>query len=179
MFKLSPARWISGTPRTKKVLLALVISITVMLGASAATALALATTSGGTSPKAASPATSSTSASDSALVASLAQVVEARTSVLPSEAQVFHTTLGAAADVVDADVAGRSVNDSVTVVLFSGNFTDYGARVPPGDTTPITGSVISFVVNSSGEATDYGIGPEPSDTTALGTGTDVSATSGG
>jgi hypothetical protein len=61
----------------------------------------------------------------------------------------------------------------VTVILFSGTFTDHAARVPPGSTAVITGTEISLVYDKNGTSTDYGVETKPVDTSALGNPTTV------
>jgi hypothetical protein len=94
----------------------------------------------------------------STLVAQLAGAVKTRTGVEPTTADVYQTTRGEAA-AVGASTVGYDNSGSVTVVVFTGNFTDSFARIPRGANAP-SGSTITFVVDpSTGVATDYSIGP--------------------
>ena len=108
------------------------------------------------------------SAATSSLVSQLAEVVNQRTGVTPSSADVYQTTRSIANEVVDAGLDGFSGSDAVSVVVFTGNFTDNSARIPRGGVAP-AGTTITFVVDSStGKSTDYGIGPAPSDLAQMG-----------
>jgi hypothetical protein len=112
--------------------------------------------------------TAPTSAATSNWVSQLANVVDQRTGVMPTSADVYQTTRGVANQVVDANLEGYSSTDPVTVVVFTGDFTDNSARIPQGGTAP-TGTTITFVVDqSTGQSTDYGIGPEPSNISQMG-----------
>ncbi len=131
---------------------------------------------GGTALSGVMTASGSNNPSDASLVASAASVVQTRTGVLPTQAEVYHTTRGVAANVVAANAGGKGVDPSeqVTVIVFQGNFVDHSARELPG-AAPASGNTISFTYNSStGESTDYSIGPSPSNISMMGTPTPVS-----
>jgi hypothetical protein len=51
---------------------------------------------------------------------------------------------------------GYDGSSPVTVVIFTGSFTDHQARGPMGAADP-TGTTISYVVDQSGTTTDYGL----------------------
>ncbi len=136
-------------------------------------ALALSLVTAATAGCAARQAGQSPTASEARLVASAAQVVASRTGVRPSSGLVFHTTRANAATTVDASVTGRPAAAPVTVILFSGTFTDHAAHVPPGSKAVVTGTEISLVYDENGMSTDYGVETKPVDTAALGDGSTV------
>ena len=119
------------------------------------------------------PGQSAAARASASLVTSAAQVVASRTGVHPASARVFHTTRANAATAVDASATGRSADAPVTVILFSGAFTDHAARVPPGSKAIVTGTEISLVYDENGKSTDYGVEKKPVDTSALGDGETV------
>jgi hypothetical protein len=118
------------------------------------------------------PDPSTSPEASASLATSAADVVAARTGVHPVSAVVFHTTRAKAATAVDASTGGRAANAPVTVILFSGTFTDHAARVPPAS-KEVTGTEISLVYDENGESTDYGVETKPVDTSALGDGKTV------
>lgn len=105
---------------------------------------------------------------DQQIVDQLVSVVQQRTNVRPTMASVYHTTRSEAGAVVDAQIFGYDPAAPVTVVVFSGNFTDNSASVPAGRPQP-TGTIITFVVDpTTGGSTDYGIVPSMSNAQQLG-----------
>jgi hypothetical protein len=123
---------------------------------------------GGSSPTNAGASSVTASAADSALVAKEASIVQIRTGVLPNSGDVYHTSREVASQVVDASSVGYDPSEAVTVVVFTGQFTDNSARIPKGAAAP-TGTTITFVSDAgTGTGTDYGIGDAPQNLGTMG-----------
>ena len=103
------------------------------------------------------------------LVDNFAADVRMRTDQTPTSADVYTTTRGVAAEVVEAATTGDDGADPVYVIVVRGKFVDHLAHRPPGSAAEITGEMVVQVIEArSNQPTDYGISGVPANLALMG-----------